>query len=184
MGNWAHDFYEIQGTVSENSDLRDRILDLVEDDPLHGKALEGDGRTESLRDILTELFEGQIGLEESFSAVSMDLPRQESPHAHDNRVFASGWDERLVRTQASRFYNQAVLHTLAENGEQKCFIPHSDEEDLESPCTIRLADNEAEVNVMLERLERTYRQADYHGKVKIPEHPHCTHTIVPRSEES
>ncbi|EMA43880.1 hypothetical protein [Halococcus saccharolyticus] len=179
---WAQNFYEIQDAVDENPDLRGRVLDLVDTDSIHGKALEGNGRTESLRDILSEFFEGQIGLEESFKAVSTELPQGKSPHAHDNRVFAKGWDERLVRTQASRFYNQAVLHALEEDGQESCFIPHSDEEDKDSSCTIRLAGDEAEVEVMLDRLERTYGQADYHGKVKIPEHPHCTHTIVPSSD--
>jgi hypothetical protein len=182
MDNWAHGFYEIQDTVNANSGLRDRVLDLVDDDPIHGKALQGSGRTQSLRDILGEFFEGQLQLEESFRVVSMELPQEESPHARDNRTFARGWDERLMRTQASRFYNQAVLHTLTENGEKMCFIPHSDEEDRDSPCTLRLAGGEAEVDVMLDRLERAFQEEDYHGLVKIPEHPHCTHTIVPLSD--
>src|SRR5699024_6982607 len=166
MNDWAQDFYEIQDVVQERSDLKNTVVDLIRNEPIHGKALEGDGRTESLRDILVEFFEKGIGLEEAYRAVPLELPRNESPHASNNRVFPSGWDERLIRTQASRFYNQAVLQTLTEQGEERCFIPHSSEEDLESPCTQILAGNETEVNLMLSRLERTYGQADYHGEVK------------------
>lgn len=179
MSSWAQDFYQIQETVNENTDLKSDIAELVRSEPIHGKVIEGEGRAESLREILLEFFEGDIELGETYRAVALELPRGESLHASNNRVFASGWDERLVRTQASRFYNQAVLQTLAEQDEQTCHIPHSSEEKSDSPCTRILAGGEADVELMLDRLERTYGQADYHGEVKIPEHPHCTHTITP-----
>lgn len=182
MSTWAQDFYEIQEAVDNNEEVQGEIQRLLDSKAIHGKVVEGDGRTDSLRDILNRFFEGQIRLEEAITEVSSELPRHESPHSHDNRVFADGWDERLVRTQASRFYNQAVLKLLSERGDNSCFVPHSSQEDRDSPCTIQLAGNEADTDVLLNRLERTYGQADYHDEVKIPNHPHCTHTVVPTSQ--
>ena len=179
MNEWAEDFYEIQDTVEKNTALQEKIQSLVSDEPIHGKVLEGDGRTESLRDILAAFFESQASLDEAVEMVASALPQNESPHLHDNRVFADGWDERLVRTQASRFYNQAVLENLKEEGNQHCYVPHSAEEDVDTDCTLQLAGNEAEVDTLLDRLVRTYGRADYHNEVKIPNHPHCTHTVVP-----
>jgi len=133
---WAQDFYEIQEAIEENEPLQQRVLESVTEEPIHGKAIEGNSRTESLRDILNRFFEGQIQLEEAISEVSSTLPRHESPHSQSNRAFADGWDERLLRTQASRFYNQAVLELLSERGDDSCFVPHSSQEDRDSPCTI------------------------------------------------
>jgi len=136
MTMWAQDFYEIQEAIEENEPLQQRVLESVTEEPIHGKAIEGNSRTESLRDILNRFFEGQIQLEEAISEVSSTLPRHESPHSQSNRAFADGWDERLLRTQASRFYNQAVLELLSERGDDSCFVPHSSQEDRDSPCTI------------------------------------------------
>lgn len=133
---WAQDFYEIQEAIEENEPLQQRVLESVTEEPIHGKAIEGNSRTESLRNILNRFFEGQIQLEEAISEVSSTLPRHESPHSQSNRAFADGWDERLLRTQASRFYNQAVLELLSERGDDSCFVPHSSQEDRDSPCTI------------------------------------------------
>ncbi|WP_276301920.1 hypothetical protein [Halorussus lipolyticus] len=182
MSDWAEDFYEIQDVVVDNSNLRNKIVELVNDEPIHGKAFEGGNRTESFREILVGFFEGEMKLEESIKKVSIDLPEQESRYSGNGNVFPRGWDERLIRTQASRFYNQAVLLTLKERGDDMCHIPHSSEEDRDSACTRELAGREVEIEMLLDRLERTYQQADYHNKVKIPNHPHCTHTIVPISE--
>lgn len=178
MNDWAQDFYEIQDAVSENSNLRNDILELIGSKPIHGKAFEGGDRKRSFRDILKRFFNGDIGLEESYMAVSSELPRRESAHAGNNRVFPSGWEERLVRMQASRFYNQAVLMRLIEQGEQRCFIPHSPNEDMDTPCTLQLAGKEADVDLLLNRLERKYDQEEYHNEPLIPDHPHCTHTIT------
>lgn len=179
MTEWAQDFFEISDAVNNNSELEERILDLVETEPIHGKAIEGGGRTDALREILTQFFNGEIELREAYAAVSTELPRRESPHSGNNQVFSRGWEERLIRTQGSRFYNQAVLQLLLEGGEEECRVPHSDHEDPDTKCTLILAGGTEETEVLLERLERTYSRADYHDEVKIPNHPHCTHTITP-----
>jgi hypothetical protein len=176
---YAEDFYEIPEAVAENDQLRSRILDLTADEPIPGKATQGGNRVEDFRGILQAFFENELSIEETIQRIRSELPRNDSPHSHDNRVFASGWNERLARTQISRFYNQAVLLRLQERGEERCFIPHSDQEDRDSPCTIQLANSTADVDVLLDRLNRAYREGEWHDDVMIPEHPHCTHTVMP-----
>ena len=179
MSQYAQDFYEIPGTVGENNELQERILELVANEPIPGKVTEGEDRLKDLRDILSTFFENEISVQESIQRISEELPRRESRYAHDNRVFASGWDERLARTQISSFYNQAVLLTLKEQGEEQCFIPHSAHEDSDSPCTIQLAGGSADIESLLNRLNRAYRDGEWHDEVMIPDHPHCTHTVTP-----
>ena len=179
MTEYAQDFYEIPEAVEQNSNLQERILQLLEDEPIPGKATEGGDRLKNLRGLLTEFFEVDRSIEECIQGISEELPRHESRYSTDNRVFASSWDERLARTQISRFYNQGVLQTLKENGQERCFIPHSEHEDADSSCTIQLADSTAEVDILLDRLHRSYRDGEWHDEVMIPDHPHCTHTVTP-----
>jgi hypothetical protein len=179
MTEWAQDFYEIQDAVGASPELREDIIEIVDSKPIHGQAFEGDDRKESFRDILKRFFAGNIDLEKSYRAVSSELPRRESRHASNNQVFPSGWEERLIRIQASRFYNQAVLMNLIEQGEEECFVPHSANEDHDTACTLNLAGGPANTQVLLERLERKYNEANYHNEPLVPNHPHCTHTIVP-----
>lgn len=182
MTQYAQDFYEIPEAVDENSELQDRVLGLVAEEPIPGKVTEGGDRTETLRNILSAFFEGEISLQKSIQRISEELPRHESRHAHSNRVFANGWDERLARTQISRFYNQAVLLTLKEDGENECFIPPSEHEDRDSSCTIQLAGGTAEIDSLLNRLNRAYSEGEWHEDVMIPDHPHCTHTVTPNED--
>ncbi|WP_227376268.1 hypothetical protein [Haladaptatus halobius] len=179
MTQYAQDFYEIPEAIKENSELRKRVLELVANEPIPGKSIEGGNRIESLRNILSAFFEGEVSLQESIQRISEELPRHESQYAHNNRVFASGWDERLARTQISRFYNQAVLLTLKEHGEEECFIPPSEHEDRDSSCTIQLAGRKTDVDSLLARLNRAYNVGEWHDEVMIPDHPHCTHTVIP-----
>lgn len=179
MSEWAHDFYEIPESVDGNEELRDTIINLLENDPIPGKVTEGGDRIEALRGILNAVFNGNLDIWEAISQVSSELPRRESPHSANNQVFPSGWEERLIRTQISRFYNQAVLLTLVDRGHQKCFVPHSPNEDPDTPCTLNLAGQTANVGILLERLERKYRDGQWHDEITIPDHPHCTHAIVP-----
>jgi hypothetical protein len=180
MSSYAQDFYEIPETVEENDELRERIRTLVSNEALPGKVTEGGERVEKTREILDSFFRGDISLQESIDQVSEELPRRESQYAHNNRVFPDNWDERLIRTQISRFYNQAVLETLEEQGEDECFVPSSDHQKMDSPCTLQLADGTAPVDDLLDRLIRAYREGEWHEEVMIPDHPHCTHTVTPQ----
>lgn len=182
MSNFASFYDEIPAAVETNEKLQARILELVADKPIHGKAVQGDGRVKALRELLVEFFEGGLTFDELYRAIAQELPRRESPHARDNRTFSSDWNERLGRTHVNRFYNQAVLENLQEHDENACFVPHSPTEDRDSSCTQKFAGREVEVDLLLGRLDRIYDEADYSAGTTIPGHPNCTHTVVPLDE--
>jgi len=183
MTGYAQDFYEIADTVAQDDDLRENVLELIDEEPITGKALEGGDRKTKFRDVLREFFEGESALDETIAEISTRLPRHESPHSHDNRTFADGWDERLARTQISRFYNQAVLQRLDEAGDEECFVPHSDHEDPGSNCTLQLAGGTVDIETLRVRLQRAYQDGEYHDEPMIPDHPHCTHTVIPVADD-
>ena len=175
----ANEFSQILPTLSQNDELRAAILSLIDAEPIPGKATEGGNRLEQFRQILRDLANNQIGLQEAFLRVSRDLPRNTSPHSSSNRVFADGWEERLVRIQLSRFYNQAVMEKLIAEGETECFVPHSSSEDATSPCSSQLAGSNQNLNTLHSLLTQAYGQGDFATKgVKIPNHPHCTHVVT------
>jgi len=183
MTAYAQHFYEIPEAIEENDEVRETILELVNSEPITGKALEGGDRTSVFRQILREFFKHERDLNETITDISTRLPRAESPHRPDNQTFADGWEERLARTQISRFYNQAVLQKLDEQGDEECFIPRSDHQKPDSNCTIRLAGGTANINTLRERLQRAYQDGEYHKEPMIPNHPHCTHTVTPASDD-
>lgn len=183
--NFAEDYYEIPQALELNDDLRVAMIELIAADSIYGKVLEGGNRLSIFQSILTDLADGQVDQDAAIRRTSLELPRAASPHRASNRVFSSGWEERLVRTQLSRFYNQAVLEWLQENAETQCWVPHSTAEASASPCTRLLAGGIHDVDTMHRLLIDAYRDGDFSSKVpKIPDHPHCTHVIAPsRSAE-
>ena len=174
----ATDFSEILPTLSSNDALREAVLRLIDTEPIAGKVTEGDYRLAAFRQILQELVENKIGLQEAHRRVRAEIPRISSPHASSNRVFPEGWEERLVRTQLSRFYNQAVMEMLVAEGETECFVPHSSSEDSSSPCSVQLAGRNQSLATLHSRLVQSYGQGDFSKEVKIPNHPHCTHVVT------
>ena len=176
---YANDYSEIPYAVKNNEKLRTRIIRLVEIEPILGKVLEGGDRTEKLREILSSFFHGGIGFNDAIKEVEFRLPRQYSQHENNNRVFPQGWAERLIRTSVSCFYNQAVLCEILESGQSQCFVAHSSSESPESNCSQRLAGGSHDASVLLKRLVESYREGSWGGDVKIPDHPHCTHTVQP-----
>lgn len=176
---YARDFYDIPTVLLSNEELRDSVLALIESEPMPGKATEGDGRLDEFRGVLHQIVSGEVALEGAYSYVEERIPRASSPHSPNNKVFPLGWGERLVRTQLSRCYNQAVLQSLVEQGETECYVPHSEHEATDSSCTLELADTTQKVEVLLDRLINTYALGNWDRLVKIPNHPHCTHVVVP-----
>lgn len=178
-GRYAREFKEIVPVLTENQDLRTEIVTLVDCEPMPGKVTEGGARIECLKIILHDLVAGKIDLVEAYKRTERELPREDSVHGENNRVFPSGWAERLVRTQLSCFYNQAVLKRIVDAGETQCYIGHSSEEEASNPCS-RIAGEHHDARVMYDRLLQRYRQGDWSSKeVLIPNHPHCTHTVMP-----
>lgn len=180
---YAQDFYEIVPALAQNIPLKSRTIDLIGSDAIVGKVTEGAGRIEALREILSKLVNDQITLHQSYSEVLRDLPQRASVHSSNKRVFSDGWPERLVRTQLSRFYNQAVLEELQQQGVTQCHVPHSSNESGDSKCTQYLAGDDHSVDHLHELLVASYRDGDFtRRQPKIPNHPHCTHVVSPKSD--
>jgi len=176
---YAKEFRNISATLSENTELRDAVLRLIDEQPVPGKVTEGGDRLLRFKEILKQLVRGEIGLSEAYYRAEAEIPRESSFYAANNRVFPSGWAERLVRTQFSRFYNQAVMEQLISEGQTQCFVPHSSEEDGGSKCSMFLAGSAHDIKVLYNRLVESYAQGNWSKDLKIPEHPHCTHVIAP-----
>lgn len=176
---YASEFSEIDQSVKNNVALKTRILCLIQDEAIPGKVTEGEGRLETLKDILNNYFNGLLDFSQAISDVELRLSRDCSQYGHDNRVFAKGWAERLIRTSVSRFYNQAVLTEIVESGSTECFIEHSSAEASSSNCSQLLAGSRQSASDMLSRLTEAYRDGQWNKEVKIPDHPHCTHTVQP-----
>lgn len=176
---YAEDFGQIPATLAANANLAEAVARLARTEPMPGKATEGEGRLEAFRAVLTKLIEGTITLEEAYARTEGDVPRSGSPHASNNRVFPQDWGERLIRTQLSSCYNQAVLEELLAAGEKQCHVPHSKVEAADSKCSRELAGANHDCKTLYNRLVRSYREDIWSRDVMVPNHPHCTHTVVP-----
>jgi len=176
---FASEYFQIPGILQSNTDLRDRVYGLVQSEPIHGKALEGGTRSSRFRQILERLVSCELTIDQAIKQTSTHLGKTESPHAYENKVFPHGWEERIVRTQYSRFYNQAVLQTLISENHEKCSIPHSSTERHNSPCTLALAGKIHETRTLLDALEAGFSRGDYSSRLRVPDHPHCTHVVCP-----
>jgi hypothetical protein len=176
---FASEYAQIPEILQSNTDLRDRVYGLVQSEPIHGKALDGGTRSPRFRQILERLVSCELTIDQAIVQTSALLGRTNSPHASENRVFPHGWEERIVRTQYSRFYNQAVLQALISEKQDKCFIPHSSTERRDSACTVALVGKTHETQMLLEALEAGFSRGDYSSGFRVPHHPHCTHVICP-----
>ncbi|MRT58797.1 hypothetical protein GJV11_22045 [Enterobacteriaceae bacterium RIT693] len=178
---YASEFNEIPNALSNNVELKDKMLSLISSKKIAGKAIEGGDRVEEFIAILSQLTRGELRLDDAIRAVETNLPRYTSIHSGDNRVFASSWAERLTRTQFSRFYNQAVLEIEIAKGRNECFVPPSSQEQASSQCSQVLAGRSHDVSHLLKLLVTSYEDGNWDKAPKVPDHPHCTHVIKPMS---
>ena len=176
---YADNFHQIAEKLGVNLPLKISLLSHIESRPILGKALDGEGRIEKFRNLLSQLVKHEITIEESYESIQLLLPESASPHAGNKRVFPAGWGERLIWIQLSRFYNQCVLVELRDNGIKECFVPHSSHEDAESECSLFIAGRNNDVETLLARLISCYEEGVYDKQHRIPHHPHCTHVIKP-----
>lgn len=178
-GPYAREFSEITAILAANAELRAAVDALAATEPMPGKVTEGGDRLLRFRPVLRDLIAGRISLDQAYQRTGQQLPRSGSPHARDNRVFAGGWEERLVRTQLSRCYNQAAIEALLAEGHAQGFVPHSSAEKPDSQCSRQLAGANHDLVILRDRLIQSYREGNWSKEPKIPEHPHCTHVITP-----
>lgn len=176
---WANEFSEITPTLAGRPDIRDVMSGLIATRPIPGKVLEGGNRLEIFRGILKKLVAGEISLDEAIRETAIDLAPHSSPHGENKRVFPQGWHERLVRTQLSRFYNQAVLELLSAEGMATAYVPRSSTGS-SSQCSVFLVGKSHDVNQLLAGLVEAYEKGNWNSPLlKIPEHPHCSHVVRP-----
>lgn len=177
---YANNFYEIIPVLSENHNLKNKVISLIDTRPIMGKVIEEENRKNEFRRILQKLITGDIiELDSAYNQVKINLPRNASKYAYNNRVFSQNWAERLVRIQLSRFYNQVVMEILIDQGEEECFIPHSKYEDYDTLCTTELAGKNHKVKNLYDILIDIYENENYNQSRTIPQHPNCTHVIRP-----
>lgn len=177
---YASEFKDIPAAIKVNDDVRLYMINLIQGAPLLGKIVEGGNRLDVFRQILVDFANGRLDFAAAYRETENQLPRHVSIYAHDNRVFAHGWAERLVRTQVSRFYNQAVMELALGRGESQCFVPPSTAEQSSSPCSVSLAGRVHDISHLHSLLVTAYEQGHWGNKTpKIPDHPHCTHVVKP-----
>jgi len=179
MTEWATYYDEIPDALTNNDEIREHAVELISDEPIIAKSLEGGSRTEDFREIIAAFIGGDIDQDTAEQRVWNDLPPQESPHSGNNRLFHQQWAERLIRSQASRFYNQAVMEILVDCGIEECYVPYSPRQDPDSDCTQRLTRGTHSVPQLLETLYEQQREGNWDVGVTIPGHANCTHTVVP-----
>jgi hypothetical protein len=107
---FADDFAEISDALMGDRLLTDVVVLMIASQPIPDPAAEGGDRQDKLRRILKDLAIGEIGLSRAIILVEDGLPRRTSIHYSDDRVFARGWAEALVRERFSAFYRQAALY--------------------------------------------------------------------------
>jgi len=156
------------------------MLALINSRPVLGKSVEGGDREVKFKEILKQLTNGNMLLEHAFQEVELELPKSKSTHSSNNRVFPDGWAERLIRTQFSRFYNQAILMGLLEVNEKTCFVPHSPHEQPDSNCSRNIAGKKHDTLTLLAGITNAFEENKW-DSLKIPDHPHCTHVATPVS---
>lgn len=178
---YASEFSEIPHALRNNPALKDHMLALISTNKISGKVTEGGDRLSKFRQILSRLTSDQLSLQEAIREVEHQFARHLSIHAGSNQVFASNWAERLVRTQFSRFYNQAVLESEISKGNSECFVPPSSQEQATSQCSQTLAGRSHDVSHLLKLLVTSYEDGKWEKSPKIPDHPHCTHVVKPIS---
>ena len=180
---YANNFYEILTALAENEKLKENVIDLIKTRHIPGKLTEENARKDEFRKILIQLINREIStLESAYHQVEITIPEHTSRYVGNTHVFPRNWAERHVRTQLSRFYNQAIMELLLKLGKKKCFIPHSPMEDSNSICTINMAGKEHEIKPLYDKLIEMYENENWDSKAHtIPQHPNCTHTIRPIS---
>nr|WP_282559932.1 hypothetical protein [Providencia rettgeri] len=179
---YASDFEEIPSALKNNVELRNHIISLIKTKNIVGKVTEGSGRLDKFRVILTNLVNGQSTLADAIATTESELERYTSNYPDNNRVFAKGWAERLVRTQLSRFYNQSIMEMELSKGRTECYVPPSRNEDASSNCSQILAGKSHDISHLLNLLVSSYENGVWGDNTpKIPDHPHCTHVVKPIS---
>lgn len=180
--NWAENFYEIIKALRINKYLLENVKRLITTREIIGMSLADSSRKKLFKNILSDLSDGNIGLEESYNLLEYNNNQKLSVFCRPSTICANDWRERLIRINLSKFYNQAVLLYILNRGEKICFIPHSKYERC-NQCS-SMAGKVYDALDMLIKIENVYEKKIFHKEFKIPAHPYCTHVIMPVENKS
>lgn len=176
---WASQLSEIVPTLAVRPDLVEAMRFLLAHHEIPVKVTEGADRRARRKAILDALFAGACTMDAAIAEAEQRLGRADSPHADNNRVFASGWARRLIETHTSVFYSWAVLEAVLASGARRCFVPRSSAEAATSACSVALAGKEHDAAVLRDRLVQAYVAKQPVRAPHVPNHPHCTHVAAP-----
>lgn len=96
--------------LRKNDEIKSIVIELIKTKLIPGKVTEELTRKKKFRRVLEHLVNGEIHtLKSGYNNVATNIPESTSKYEGNRRVFSRDWVERLVRTQLSRFYNQAIL---------------------------------------------------------------------------
>lgn len=173
---YASEFSEILTALTNNLELRARVLVMIQTKPLCCPVIEEEERAKEFRSVLMDLVNGEIlDLEFSYEKLKEKIPQESSKYKNNAEIFQDKWNENVIRLHLSRFYNHAVLEELKENKKEECVIP---EASVKSDCVLG-QNHKYNVLELMENLVNYYDLGHKETILKIPEHPRCPHVVKP-----
>jgi len=125
---------------------------------------------EKFRDILRDFFNKKIDFEEAIRRTAQEIV----PPFTYKRV--KRWDERLVRTEASKIFSLGYGDYLLSLGETECYIPHT-KFDESKECLRVIAGKKFAIKLIQDNIYKNYnlRTLIY---PTVPLHANCRHIIT------
>jgi len=125
---------------------------------------------EKFRAILDDFFNKKIDLNEAIRRTAQEI----IPPPTYKRV--KRWDERLVRTEASKIFTLGYGDYLSSLGETECYIPHT-EFDESKECLMVIAGRKFPIKQIQDNIYKNYniKKPVY---PTVPLHANCRHIIT------
>jgi hypothetical protein len=109
---WAASHTDLLHALSKRSDLKQRVVQLINTERILEPQLETPNRIAQFRKLLVQFVQGRGTEAQIAQLLEMRLPAEEAVYARSPDVFPANWGAELLQRQALRFYNHAVLSTL------------------------------------------------------------------------
>jgi hypothetical protein len=114
---WATGHADLLETLVNRSELKRLMLHLIATERILEPELETPHRLGEFRRLLTAFLRDRSSdLTLVATRLESRLSPQDAVYRHSAGLFEPGWGARLLRRQLLRFYNQAVLRTLTDDG--------------------------------------------------------------------
>jgi hypothetical protein len=129
---------------------------------------------EKFRDISRDFFNKKINLDETIIRTAQEIV----PPPTYKRI--KRWDERLVRTEASKIFTLGYGDYLLSLGETECYIPHT-KFDESKECLRLIAGRKFSIKAIQDNIYKNYNLKTPIYPT-VPLHANCRHTITKLSE--